>query len=70
MLVLTRKEGQKIMVGDIEIMVVAIDGNKVRIGVEAPTDVPIFREEVDERIKDQLKGRGPTKGSGHDAPSS
>ena len=47
MLVLTRKSNQSIMIGDeIEISVLAIMGEKVRIGIEAPRKVPVFRKEV------------------------
>jgi len=47
MLVLTRKSNQSIMVGDdIEVSVLAIMGEKVRIGIQAPRDVPVFRKEV------------------------
>jgi carbon storage regulator len=46
-LVLTRKGNQSIMIGDdIEVSVLAIMGEKVRIGIEAPRAVPIFRKEV------------------------
>ena len=47
MLVLTRKGNQSIMIGDdIEISVLAIMGEKVRIGIEAPRSIPVFRKEV------------------------
>ena len=47
MLVLTRKSNQSIMIGDdIEVSVLAIMGEKVRIGIEAPRSVPVFRKEV------------------------
>ncbi len=47
MLVLTRKTNQSIMIGDdIEISLLAIMGEKVRIGIQAPRDVPVFRKEV------------------------
>ena len=47
MLVLTRKSNQSIMIGDeIEISVLAIMGEKVRIGIDAPRSVPVFRKEV------------------------
>ncbi len=47
MLVLTRKTNQSIMIGDdIEISVLAVMGEKVRIGIEAPRSVPVFRKEV------------------------
>jgi carbon storage regulator len=47
MLVLTRKSNQSIMIGDdVEISVLSIMGEKVRIGISAPRDVPVFRKEV------------------------
>jgi carbon storage regulator len=46
-LVLTRKSNQSIMIGDeIEVSVLAIMGEKVRIGIAAPRSVPVFRKEV------------------------
>jgi carbon storage regulator len=51
-LVLTRKSNQSIMIGDdIEISVLAIMGEKVRIGIEAPRAIPVFRREVYVDIK-------------------
>ena len=53
MLVLTRKGNQSIMIGDeIEVTVLAIMGEKVRIGIEAPRAVPVFRKEVYEEIQE------------------
>lgn len=53
MLVLTRKSNQSIMIGDdIEVSVLAIMGEKVRIGIQAPRDVPVFRKEVYIEIRD------------------
>jgi carbon storage regulator len=47
LLVLTRKSNQSIMIGDeIEVSVLAIMGEKVRIGIEAPRSIPVFRKEV------------------------
>jgi carbon storage regulator len=47
LLVLTRKSNQSIMIGDeIEVSVLAIMGEKVRIGIEAPRSIPVFRREV------------------------
>jgi carbon storage regulator len=52
MLVLTRKSNQSIMIGDdIEVSVLAVMGEKVRIGIAAPRDVPVFRKEVYLEIK-------------------
>jgi carbon storage regulator len=54
MLVLTRKSNQSIMIGDeIEVSVLAIVGDKVRVGIQAPRDVPVFRKEVYLEIKDE-----------------
>ena len=47
MLVLTRKTNQAIMIGeDVEVSVLAVAGDKVRIGIEAPRAVPVYRKEV------------------------
>ena len=47
MLVLTRKANQSIMIGDnIEVSVLSVLGEKVRLGIQAPRDVPVFRKEV------------------------
>jgi carbon storage regulator len=47
MLVLSRKLGEKIVIGDnIVITVVKIDRNQIRIGIEAPQRVPVYREEI------------------------
>lgn len=47
MLVLTRKCSQTIMIGDdIEISVLAVVGDKVRLGIQAPREIPVFRKEV------------------------
>jgi carbon storage regulator len=47
MLVLSRKLGEKIVIGDnIVITVVKIDRNQIRIGIEAPHDIPVYREEI------------------------
>jgi carbon storage regulator len=47
MLVLTRKSNQSIMIGDdVEVSVLSVMGEKVRIGIQAPQDVPVFRKEI------------------------
>ena len=54
MLVLTRKSNQSIMIGDdIEITVLSVVGDKVRIGIDAPRDVAIFRREVYLEIQEE-----------------
>ena len=56
MLVLTRKPGQSIIIGDgIEVQVLSVAGEKVRLGITAPRDVDIFRNEVYERIEDEAR---------------
>ncbi len=80
MLVLTRKSNQSIMIGDeIEVSVLAIMGEKVRIGIQAPRDVPVFRREVYLEIQQETAAEGGTgardevdaalRGLGEDAPS-
>src|SRR5688572_14832624 len=80
MLVLTRKTNQSIMIGDdIEVSVLAVMGEKVRIGIQAPRSVPVFRKEVYLEIQsergadnareavdealERLKGRGGAPGN-------
>ncbi len=54
MLVLTRKSNQSIMIGDdIEVSILGIVGDKVRVGIKAPRDVPVFRQEVYLEIKSE-----------------
>ena len=61
MLVLTRKTNQSNMIGDeIEVSVLAVSGDKVRVGIAAPRDVPVFRKEVylaiqEERVSSQAR---------------
>jgi carbon storage regulator len=57
MLVLTRKPGQSIMIGDgVEVQVLSVAGEKVRLGITAPRDVSIFRNEVYDRIESESSG--------------
>jgi carbon storage regulator len=52
MLVLTRKTNQSIMIGDdVEVTVLAVSRDKIRLGIAAPRDVPVFRKEVYLSIK-------------------
>ena len=51
MLVLSRKKNESIVINDITIVVIEIRGDKVRLGVEAPKEVPVHRREVYEAIK-------------------
>jgi carbon storage regulator len=54
MLMMTRRAGQKIIVGDdVTIEVVEVAGNTVRIGVNAPRSVPVYREEIWTAVRDE-----------------
>ena len=54
MLILTRRVGETLMVGDeVTVTVLGVKGNQVRIGVNAPRDVAVHREEIYERIKNE-----------------
>jgi len=54
MLILTRRVGESLMIGDdVNVTVLGIRGNQVRIGVDAPKDVAVHREEIYERIQQE-----------------
>jgi carbon storage regulator len=61
MLILTRRVGETLMIGDeVTVTVLGVKGNQVRIGVNAPRDVAVHREEIYERIKrEQTTGEVP-----------
>jgi len=64
MLVLTRKPNQSIMIGDdIEVSVLSVVGEKVRIGIHAPHDIPVFRTEIYVEIQREGEPGGPSSDS-------
>lgn len=70
MLILTRRVGETVMIGnDVTVTVLGVKGNQVRIGVNAPRDVAVHREEIFERIKREEQGgedaRPAKGGNGH-----
>jgi carbon storage regulator len=59
MLVLTRKRNQSIMIGDeIEVSVLSVMGEKIRIGIHAPREIPVFRKELYLQIQQQQSAAG------------
>ena len=57
MLILTRRVGETLMIGDeVTVTVLGVKGNQVRIGVNAPKDIAVHREEIYERIKREQEG--------------
>ena len=55
MLILTRKVGERLMIGDdISVTVLSVKGNQVRVGVQAPADIAVHREEIYNRIQNEL----------------
>lgn len=57
MLILTRRAGEALKIGDdVTVTVIAVNGNQVRIGIAAPKDVAVHREEIYEKIAAEGKG--------------
>ncbi|HEX7801543.1 MAG TPA: carbon storage regulator CsrA [Pseudoxanthomonas sp.] len=64
MLILTRRRGETLVIGDdIEVHVMGVRGSQVRIGIAAPYDVPVYREEIYRRIDSATRHRPGTRES-------
>jgi carbon storage regulator len=69
MLIITRRPGEKVMVGeDIVVHVMEIVGNSVRVGIEAPRSVPVYREEIWNAVREE--NRAAADASPTDLPAS
>lgn len=68
MLILTRKPGESLYIGDnIKITIVEIKGHQIRVGIDAPTDLRIYREEIYLQILEENKAAAAAAGPGSDA---
>ncbi len=67
MLILTRRVGETVIIGnDVDVTVLGVKGNQVRLGVKAPREVTVHREEIFQRICDEQKHGA--NGTGHHGP--
>jgi carbon storage regulator len=66
MLIITRRPGEKIMVGeDVVVHVLEVVGNSVRIGIEAPRSVPVYREEIWNAVREEKRAAAQSAASTH-----
>ena len=67
MLILTRRVGETVMIGnDVTVTILGVKGNQVRVGINAPKNVAVHREEIYERIKREQQGGSNSHGSSRD----
>jgi carbon storage regulator len=60
MLIITRRPGEKIMVGEnVIVHVLEVVGNSVRLGIEAPRSVPVYREEIWKAVREEKRAGAP-----------
>ena len=62
MLIITRRPGEKVMLGDdVVIEVIEVSGSSVRIGIDAPKSIPVYREELWRAVKDENEAAAKAK---------
>ncbi len=70
MLILTRRVGETLMIGDdVTVTVLGVKGNQVRIGINAPKDVSVHREEIYERIRNEQAANSVASVASEDTPA-
>ena len=68
MLILTRRVGETVMIGnDVTVTILGVKGNQVRVGINAPKNVAVHREEIYERIKREQHGESEGEGEPRDS---
>ena len=67
MLILTRRVGESLMIGDdVTVTVLGVKGNQVRIGIDAPKEVAVHRQEIYDRIHERTPDRTAESGGGNE----
>jgi carbon storage regulator len=70
MLILTRRVGETVMIGnDVTVTILGVKGNQVRVGINAPKNVAVHREEIYERIKREQQGESQGESQGEPSDS-
>ena len=70
MLIITRRPGEKIMLGDdVVIEVIEVSGSSVRVGIAAPKSLPVYREEIWKSVKDEQASAGYAAGQSSPNPA-
>lgn len=66
MLIITRRPGEKVMIGDdVVVEVLEVSGQSVRVGIAAPKAIPVYREEIYHAVKEEQAAAAVANGSDH-----